>query len=116
MTNVLLRMQSGSQSPSQAQAWNDLAAFLLDGLKRQERPRGRQARLFLEFPLRGREELFAAVRLALRNRPRGLVPVTKERAAGMDEEDFEDPILDAVHQQTGAGSGHLFSLGSVWRG
>ena len=69
MVNVLLLMAVGSQSPSKAQAWTILPPFCLMGLQRNERASWLQARLLLEFPLGGDEQILVAIRFALGDRP-----------------------------------------------
>ncbi len=68
---------------------HDLPTFLLNRTEREKIAMGWKAHLFLEFNLGAREQIFARFRLALRNAPRPGVFRFEERAAGMDEEQFE---------------------------
>ena len=107
---MLLLTAAGIAVALEGPGLDDLAALLLDGLQGPERPPRFQARLLLELPLGRDQQIFVAVRFAFGDRPRPIVLVDEIGAARMGQEDFEDSILDAKHQQSGAESGHGFAL------
>ena len=93
---------------------DDFAAFLLYGLQQDEWAGGFHARLFLEVPLGRDEQVFVGVWFALGDRPGPIIFLLKERATRMGQKNLKGSILNAVHQQTGAESGHGLPI-SIWR-
>lgn len=91
---------------------DELAALLLDGLEGDEWAGRLNASFLLELPLGGYEQIFVGIRFALGDRPRTFVLVGEKGTARMSQEDFE-ATFDAVHQQTGADSGHGLPI-SIW--
>jgi hypothetical protein len=78
------------------------------------------AKLFFEFDLGAREQIFAGRGFAFGNAPRAVVFLRPKRAAGMHEQHFERVVSAPKHEQTGAdwrgvGAGSLGHLrGRGW--
>ncbi len=85
---------------------DDLAALLLHRRQSDEWACRRDAGFFLEFPPGGFEQVLARLDLALGNRPGAVVLVLEKRAAGMGKEHLQLAIVNAIHQQSGADTGH----------
>jgi hypothetical protein len=77
---------------------DDLAAFPLDGLQRNEWASWLQAGFLLELPLGGDKQVLAWVWFAFGNRPCSFLLAARERATGMSQEELDGAILDSIHQ------------------
>src|ERR1035438_6102301 len=92
---------------------NDLAALLLDRRQCSEGAGWRDASFFFELPLGGFEQIFALLDLALGNRPSQFVLVLEIGTTRMGKEHLQLAIVNAIHQQTSADTGHKHQF-FVW--
>src|SRR5207253_4968383 len=68
------------------------------------------AQLLQKFPARDIFRVFAGLDLALRDRPRTVILVAPERAAGVHQQHLQRQTRAAVHQDAGAGGGHAITI------
>src|SRR6476646_8140978 len=68
------------------------------------------AQLLAELAAGDVEQVLPLGRFSLGNGPGPLVLVSPEWAAGVDQQDFRRTVAEAVHQEAGAGAGHLGSV------
>jgi hypothetical protein len=85
---------------------DEFSSLLLHRLQWYERPGRGDAGFLLELSFGGLEKFFTGFHLALGNGPRAFVLACEEGAAGMGKKNLQLAIPNAVHQKSGADSGH----------